>query len=75
MATTTHTITVADLTLRADDRVATYKLGDKTYTVFAFSHGFTVPELVQSVKDTQHEDSMNPWIRKAAYEAGIRVDF
>lgn len=68
-------ITVADLTLRADDRVATYKHGTRTFTVLALSHGFTVPELVESVKRGGFDKNLDPWIAKTAYNSGIRLDF
>ncbi len=66
-------ITVADLPLRVDDRVATYKLADKTYTVFRPGYGMTVPELVEGAKLTDRD--MNAWIEEDAWQAGLRVEF
>lgn len=68
-------ITVADLTLRVDERVATYKLGDRTYTVLVCSHGFTVPQLIESVKMAGTETDLDPWVTKSAYDAGIHLNF
>ena len=68
-------ITVADLTLRVDERVATYKHGTRTFTVLVCSHGFTVPELIESVKAAGDETDLDPWVTKSAWDAGIRLDF
>lgn len=68
-------ITVADLTLRVNDRVATYKHGTRTFTVLVCSHGFTVPELIESVKSSGDETDLDPWVTKSAWDAGIRLDF
>lgn len=68
-------ITVADLKLRVDNRVATYKHGTRTFTVLVCSHGFTVPELIESVKSAGDETDLDPWVTKSAWDAGIRLDF
>lgn len=69
-------ITVADLTLRVDDRVATYKHGDRTFTVISVPDaGWTVPELIAYVKAAGDEPNLDPWVSKIAYDSGIRLDF
>lgn len=68
-------IKVADLKLRVNDRVATYKHGDRTFTVLVCSLGFTVPELIASVKAAGDETNLDPWVSKIAYNSGIRLDF
>lgn len=67
-------VSVSDLTLRVDNRVATYKLGDKTYTVIRLTMGLTVPELAADAK-AEGEADLNPWVEVDAYDAGIRVKF
>lgn len=66
-------VPVADLTLRVDGRVATYKLRGKTYTVFALPHGLTVPEMIENARP--YESDLTPWVSESAYDAGIRVTF
>lgn len=69
-------ITVADLKFRVDGRVATYKHGTRTFTVINVPDaGWTVPELIESVKAAGNDTNLDPWVSRIAWDAGIRLDF